>query len=94
MIQDILRLPGDNSGTPPLDPIPNSTVKRSCADGTTSWESRSSPGMSRMSKSPFHSEPSPVTPDGAFFMSPLLLDHNLPLKAEVVPVVRTDFPLR
>ena len=33
-IQNILRLPGDYSGTPPLDPIPNSTVKRSSADGT------------------------------------------------------------
>ena len=33
--QNILRLPGDYSGVPPLDPIPNSTVKRSSADGTT-----------------------------------------------------------
>src|SRR5271166_3405258 len=34
---NILRLPGGYSGTPPLDPISNSTVKRSCADGTTLW---------------------------------------------------------
>src|SRR5271166_4124918 len=70
VIQNILRLPGDNSGTPPLDPIPNSTVKRSCADGTTSWESRSSPGMPRMLKSPFHSNPSPVNPTGLFLCPP------------------------
>src|ERR1700720_1590079 len=56
MNQNILCLPGDSSGTPPLDPIPNSTVKRSSADGTTLWESRSSPGILRMFKSPSNSK--------------------------------------
>jgi hypothetical protein len=51
-IRNILRLPGDYSGTPPLDPIPNSTVKRSSADGTTLWESRSLPGIPRMLQNP------------------------------------------
>jgi len=29
-------LPGDYGGAPPPDPIPNSAVKRSSADGTAS----------------------------------------------------------
>lgn len=39
-------LPGDNSCVAPPDPIPNSEVKRSCADGSVhlACESRSSPG--------------------------------------------------
>lgn len=40
------RLPGDISAVAPPDPIPNSEVKRSCADGSVhlACESRSSPG--------------------------------------------------
>ncbi len=49
---DVFYLPGGYSGTPPLDPIPNSTVKRSSANGTTLWESRSLPGILRTSVSP------------------------------------------
>ncbi len=39
-------LPGDNSCVAPPDPIPNSEVKRACADGSVhlACESRSSPG--------------------------------------------------
>ena len=39
-------LPGDNSCVEPPDPIPNSEVKRTCADGSVhlACESRSSPG--------------------------------------------------
>ena len=39
-------LPGDNSCMEPPDPIPNSEVKRTCADGSVhlACESRSSPG--------------------------------------------------
>ena len=39
---------GDHSGGVTPDPIPNSAVKPSCADGTTRanvWESRSSPDL-------------------------------------------------
>ncbi len=40
------RLPGDISAVEPPDPIPNSEVKRSCADGSVGLpcESRSLPG--------------------------------------------------
>lgn len=40
------RLPGDISAVEPPDPIPNSEVKRSCADGSVGFpcESRSLPG--------------------------------------------------
>src|SRR5690606_20694709 len=40
-------LPGDNSCMEPPDPIPNSEVKRACADGSvhSACESRSSPGF-------------------------------------------------
>ena len=40
-------LPGDNSCVEPPDPIPNSEVKRTCADGSVhlACESRSSPGF-------------------------------------------------
>ena len=74
VIQNILRLPGGYSGTPPLDPISNSTVKRSCADGTTLWESRSSPGIPRMFKIPSRLNQSPVLTTGLFLC--LLLDHD------------------
>ena len=39
---------GDDSGGATPDPIPNSEVKPSCADGTAGvalWESRTSPGL-------------------------------------------------
>ena len=42
------KFPGDYSGGATPDPIPNSEVKPSSADGTareTVWESRSSPGL-------------------------------------------------
>ena len=44
-----LRWPGDFGGAPTPDPIPNSAVKRSSADGTVlkARESRSSPGLPR-----------------------------------------------
>ena len=54
-------LAGDNSREAPPDPIPNSEVKLSSADGTawvTAWESRSLPAFFRF----FVGEPAPPLP--------------------------------
>ena len=47
-------LPGEHSAVEPPDPIPNSEVKRSCADGSVlrACESRSSPGFYPKSPQP------------------------------------------